>query len=83
VTSTAVRGSRLFNSMPSQATRGFSNVPARLSTGESGSPYGSSEVIHDLGPKPELEALERERHQIVNNFAVSASAGYELAPPPQ
>jgi hypothetical protein len=38
VTSAAVRGSRLFNSMPSQATPGFSNVPARLSTGESGSP---------------------------------------------
>lgn len=38
--------------------------------------------MHDLVPKPELEALERERHQIVNNFAVSASAGYELAPLP-
>jgi hypothetical protein len=49
---------------------------------QSGSPYGSSEVIHDLVPKPEFEALERERHQIVNNFAVSASAGYELAPLP-
>lgn len=46
-------------------------------------PYDSSEVIHDLVPKPESEALERERGQIVNNFAVSASAGYELAPPPR
>jgi hypothetical protein len=51
-------------------------------TFQSGSPYGSSEVIHDLVPKPEFEALERERHQIVNNFAVSASAGYKLAPLP-
>jgi hypothetical protein len=34
----------------------------------------------DLVTKARIQALERERHQIVNNFAVSASAGYELAP---
>jgi hypothetical protein len=49
---------------------------------ECGAPYGSSEVIHRSGAKARIRALERERHQNVNNFAVSASAGYELAPPP-
>ena len=34
----------------------------------------------DLVTKARIQALERERHQIVNNFAVSASAGYELTP---
>ena len=31
----------------------------------------------DLAPKPGFELLERERRRIVNNFAPSASPGYE------
>ena len=42
-------------------------------------PYGSSEVIQQSGAKASFLALERERPQIVNNFATSASPGYELA----
>ena len=44
-----------------------------------GRPYGGSEVIHQAGGQSQFSALERERPQIVNNFATSASPGYELA----
>ncbi len=37
-------------------------------------PYRWSEVIHRSGTKAGNEALERERAQIVNNFAPGASA---------
>ena len=37
-------------------------------------PYRWSEVIHRSGTKAVSEALERERAQIVNNFARGASA---------
>ena len=41
-------------------------------------PYSSSEVIHRAGDKsPLFQAFERERPRIVNNFAASASPGYE------
>jgi hypothetical protein len=33
----------------------------------------------DLAPKPGFELLERERRQIVNNFAPSAPPDYELS----
>jgi len=42
-------------------------------------PYGGSEVIHQAGGQSQFSALERERPQIVNNFAPSASPGYELS----
>jgi hypothetical protein len=44
-------------------------------------PYSRSEVIHRAGDKspPFFEAFERERPRIVNNFAASASPGYELS----
>jgi hypothetical protein len=42
-------------------------------------PYGSSEVIHRSGAKAWFELLERERRQIVNNFAPSAPPDYELS----
>ena len=43
-----------------------------------GRPYSSSEVIHRAGDKsPLFQAFERERPRIVNNFAASASPGYE------
>ena len=42
-------------------------------------PYGGSEVIHQAGGQSQFRALERERPQIVNNFAPSASPGYELS----
>jgi hypothetical protein len=35
-----------------------------------------------LGPKPLREALERERPQIVNNFAPRRVSRHELTPPP-
>jgi hypothetical protein len=44
---------------------------------------GSPKLFINLGAKARKEALERERPRIVNNFAPSASAGYELAPHPQ
>ena len=37
-------------------------------------PYRWSEVIHQSGAKAPKRALERERAQIVNNFAQGASA---------
>jgi hypothetical protein len=37
-------------------------------------PYRWSEVIHRSGTKAGNEALERERAQIVNNFAQGAAA---------
>jgi len=42
-------------------------------------PYGRSEVIQQSGGQSQSLALERERTQIVNNFALSASPGYELS----
>jgi len=43
-------------------------------------PYSSSEVIHRAGDKsPLFQAFERERPRIVNNFAASASPGYEYS----
>jgi hypothetical protein len=43
-------------------------------------PYSSPEVIHRAGDKsPIPKAFERERPRIVNNFAASASPGYELS----
>ena len=35
----------------------------------------------NLGPKPRKEALERERPQIVNNFAPRRVSRHELTPP--
>ena len=42
--------------------------------------YSGSEVIHRAGDNsPFFQAFERERPRIVNNFAASASPGYELS----
>jgi hypothetical protein len=42
--------------------------------------YSSPEVIHRAGAKaPFPNAFERERPRIVNNFAASASPGYEYS----
>src|SRR5271156_3840624 len=40
-------------------------------------PYSRSEVIHRAGDESLFPAFERERPRIVNNFAASASSGYE------
>jgi hypothetical protein len=45
------------------------------------SPYGSSEVIQQSGAKAHFLALERERHQIVNNFAVKRVAWLRIVVP--
>jgi hypothetical protein len=46
--------------------------------GAIGSPsYRCSEVIHRSGDESPFSAFERERPQIVNNFAVGALPGYE------
>jgi hypothetical protein len=42
-------------------------------------PYSWSEVIHRAGDESIFPAFERERPRIVNNFAVSASSGYEFS----
>jgi hypothetical protein len=42
-------------------------------------PYSRSEVIHRDGDESFFPAFERERPRIVNNFAASASSGYELS----
>ena len=42
-------------------------------------PYSWSEVIHRAGDESTFPAFERERPRIVNNFAASASSGYELS----
>jgi hypothetical protein len=42
-------------------------------------PYSWSEVIHRAGVESFFPAFERERPRIVNNFAASASSGYELS----
>src|SRR5271167_1907260 len=42
-------------------------------------PYSRSEVIHRDGDEGFFPAFERERPRIVNNFAASASSGYELS----
>jgi hypothetical protein len=42
-------------------------------------PYSPSEVIHRAGDESLFPAFERERPRIVNNFAASASSGYELS----
>jgi hypothetical protein len=42
-------------------------------------PYSWSEVIHRAGGESIFPAFERERPRIVNNFAASASSGYELS----
>jgi hypothetical protein len=39
--------------------------------------YRCSEVIHRSGDESPFSAFERERPQIVNNFAVGALPGYE------
>jgi hypothetical protein len=39
--------------------------------------YSPSEVIHRAGDESLFPAFERERPRIVNNFAASASSGYE------
>ena len=41
--------------------------------------YSRSEVIHRAGDESIFPAFERERPRIVNNFAASASSGYELS----
>jgi hypothetical protein len=41
--------------------------------------YSRSEVIHRAGDESIFAAFERERPRIVNNFAASASSGYELS----
>src|SRR6202043_359628 len=43
---------------------------------------GSPRLFINLGPKPLGQALERERPQIVSNFAPSASGGYESSSHP-
>ena len=42
-------------------------------------PYSWSEVIHRAGDESIFPAFERERPRIVNNFAASASSGYEFS----
>jgi len=42
-------------------------------------PYSRSEVIHRAGDESFFTAFERERPRIVNNFAASASSGYEFS----
>src|SRR5271165_3813505 len=42
-------------------------------------PYSGSEVIHRAGDESFFTAFERERPRIVNNFAASASSGYEFS----
>src|SRR5258705_7966373 len=42
-------------------------------------PYSRSEVIHRAGDESLFPAFERERPRIVNNFAASASSGYEFS----
>src|SRR5271165_5409031 len=42
-------------------------------------PYSRSEVIHRAGDESIFPAFERERPRIVNNFAASASLGYEFS----
>ena len=42
-------------------------------------PYIWSEVIHRAGDESFFPAFERERPRIVNNFAASASSGYECS----
>ena len=42
-------------------------------------PYSWSEVIHRAGDESIFPAFERERPRIVNNFAASASPGYEFS----
>ena len=42
-------------------------------------PYSWSEVIHRAGVESFFLAFERERPRIVNNFAASASSGYEFS----
>src|SRR5208337_2559768 len=42
-------------------------------------PYSRSEVIHRAGDESIFPAFERERPRIVNNFAASASSGYEFS----
>src|SRR6202162_3210402 len=42
-------------------------------------PYSRSEVIHRAGDESIFPAFEREPPRIVNNFAASASSGYELS----
>jgi hypothetical protein len=39
--------------------------------------YSRSEVIHRAGDESFFPGFERERPRIVNNFAASASSGYE------
>ena len=48
----------------------------------SNAPYSWSEVIHRSGAKAPQKALERERPQIVNNFAPRRVSRYELTPHP-
>jgi len=42
-------------------------------------PYGGSEVIHQAGAKASFQLWSVSDPQIVNNFAPSASPGYELS----
>jgi hypothetical protein len=42
-------------------------------------PYGGSEVIHQAGAKAGFELWSVSDPEIVNNFAPSASPGYELS----
>ena len=51
-----------------------SNPPIKSSRRRS---YSWSEVIHRAGDESIFPAFERERPRIVNNFAASASSGYE------
>jgi transposase len=46
---------------------------------DSNRPYSRSEVIHRAGDESIFPAFERERPRIVNNFAASASSGYECS----
>ena len=54
-------------------------LPNRTRTRARPRPYSWSEVIHRAGDESIFSAFERERPRIVNNFAASASPGYEFS----
>src|SRR5580704_1336053 len=54
-------------------------LPYRASSPTPSRPYSRSEVIHRAGDESLFPAFEREQPRIVNNFAASASSGYELS----
>src|SRR6266481_4580729 len=59
--------------------RFFAGFTSSLAFGNRPRPYSRSEVIHRAGDESLFPAFERERPRIVNNFAASASSGYEFS----